>query len=147
MENIEKYIKEEGGEWIFARPDVVVPEDSLLEYMRNNILAKKVDHIYIASEKIHSFVTFSKKRWDITHGWWTSSSLKDAMSGIPTYTYPPKSSSVPIRSLDIFERYRIYQDYLLLKVNEKDWHGVMDAAADLREFEARNLEVLGGENK
>lgn len=26
--------------------------------------------------------------------------------------------------------------YLLMKVEEADWHGVMDAAADLRELEA-----------
>lgn len=46
-----------------------------------------------------------------------------------------------MRFFNISERYIILQDYLILKVNEKDWHGVMDAAADLREFEARNPEV------
>ena len=38
--------------------------------------------------------------------------------------------------------------YLLLKVEEKDWHGVADAAMDIRELEAklgvyRNLDVQG----
>jgi hypothetical protein len=28
-------------------------------------------------------------------------------------------------------------DYLLLKVQQKDWHGVSDAANDLREMSAR----------
>ena len=28
-------------------------------------------------------------------------------------------------------------DYLLLKVQQKDWHGVSDAANDLREMDAR----------
>jgi len=28
-------------------------------------------------------------------------------------------------------------DYLLLKVQQKDWHGVSDAANDLREMNAR----------
>lgn len=31
--------------------------------------------------------------------------------------------------------------YLLLKVEERDWHGVADAAMDLREMEAK-LELL-----
>lgn len=28
-------------------------------------------------------------------------------------------------------------DYLLLKVDQKDWHGVADAAMDIREIEAK----------
>ena len=28
-------------------------------------------------------------------------------------------------------------DYLLLKVEQKDWHGVADAAMDIREIEAK----------
>ena len=31
-------------------------------------------------------------------------------------------------------------DYLLLKVQQKDWHGVSDAANDLREMNARKDE-------
>lgn len=34
------------------------------------------------------------------------------------------------------ERRRIYLDYLKLKTNEGDWHGVADCAMDLRELEA-----------
>ena len=30
--------------------------------------------------------------------------------------------------------------YLLLKVKQKDWHGVADAAMDIREMEARMKE-------
>jgi hypothetical protein len=37
--------------------------------------------------------------------------------------------------LSYHERHKIYVDYLLLKVVEKDWHGVSDAANDLRELE------------
>lgn len=33
--------------------------------------------------------------------------------------------------------------YLILKINDEDWHGVADAAMDLREIEAK-LEVLEG---
>lgn len=33
------------------------------------------------------------------------------------------------------ERIILYERYLQMKVEEKDWHGVMDAAADLRELE------------
>jgi hypothetical protein len=27
------------------------------------------------------------------------------------------------------------REYLLMKIHEEDWHGVMDAAADLREID------------
>jgi hypothetical protein len=39
------------------------------------------------------------------------------------------------KGLDAAEEIMI--DYLLLKVQQKDWHGVSDAANDLREMEAR----------
>lgn len=32
-------------------------------------------------------------------------------------------------------------DYLLLKVQQMDWHGVADAAMDLRELEAKHQEI------
>lgn len=32
-------------------------------------------------------------------------------------------------------------DYLLLKVQQKDWHGVSDAANDLREMQARKEKI------
>jgi hypothetical protein len=32
---------------------------------------------------------------------------------------------------------KVMIDYLLLKVQQKDWHGVSDAANDLREMDAR----------
>lgn len=36
------------------------------------------------------------------------------------------------------EKWRLVVTYLRAKVDEHDWHGVMDAAADLRELEAAN---------
>jgi len=39
------------------------------------------------------------------------------------------------KGLDAAEEIMI--DYLLLKVQQKDWHGVSDAANDLREMNAR----------
>lgn len=33
------------------------------------------------------------------------------------------------------ERWNVYHSYLLMKVFEKDWHGVQDAGSDLRELE------------
>ena len=39
------------------------------------------------------------------------------------------------KGLDAAEKIMI--DYLLLKVQQKDWHGVSDAANDLREMNAR----------
>ena len=37
------------------------------------------------------------------------------------------------------ERIRIYTEYLKMKVFEKDWHGVQDAASDLRELEVLRI--------
>jgi len=39
------------------------------------------------------------------------------------------------------ERYQIYQQYLLVKFHEKDWHGVCDAAMDIRELVAKHPEL------
>ena len=36
------------------------------------------------------------------------------------------------------EKWRLLVQYLRAKVDEHDWHGVMDASADLRELEAAN---------
>lgn len=33
------------------------------------------------------------------------------------------------------EKIKVLEKYLQLKVEERDWHGVMDVAADLRELE------------
>jgi hypothetical protein len=35
---------------------------------------------------------------------------------------------------------KVMIDYLLLKVQQKDWHGVSDAANDLREMDARKAQ-------
>ena len=37
----------------------------------------------------------------------------------------------------IRQRFEIYQMYLQMKIFERDWHGVADAAMDLREIEAQ----------
>lgn len=37
------------------------------------------------------------------------------------------------------EQRRILVEYLKMKVEQQDWHGVADAAMDLRELEARNV--------
>jgi len=39
------------------------------------------------------------------------------------------------------ERWKRYLSYLEMKIDEGDWHGVMDAAADLRELEAAYPEL------
>jgi hypothetical protein len=41
-------------------------------------------------------------------------------------------------------RWATYVGYLQMKVEENDWHGVADAAADLRELEARHPELREG---
>ncbi len=35
-------------------------------------------------------------------------------------------------------RWEVYLAYLQMKVEERDWHGVADAATDLRELEAKH---------
>lgn len=39
------------------------------------------------------------------------------------------------------EKWRLLVKYLRAKVDEHDWHGVMDASADLRELEAANSKL------
>jgi hypothetical protein len=39
------------------------------------------------------------------------------------------------------EHYDCYLKYLLMKVYEREWHGVADAAMDLRELEAKHPEL------
>lgn len=41
----------------------------------------------------------------------------------------------PREQLEIFER------YLMMKIQQRDWHGVADAAMDIRELVARNPEL------
>lgn len=53
------------------------------------------------------------------------------------------SSPLTIRPLDTHEQYRILKEYLLVKIHQEDWHGVTDAAVDLREFEVKHPEVKG----
>ncbi len=38
---------------------------------------------------------------------------------------------------DLLKRKEGMVTYLLLKVNQEDWHGVADAAMDIREIEAK----------
>lgn len=135
METIEKYTKEEGGEWLFAKPNFKIENEENLHLARQTACIHKYDSLDINGTRVHSFYTFSGRRWDVYNGW-----------NLVRTDKPKISNPTPIRSLDIFEKYRIYQDYLLLKMNEQDWHGVMDAAADLREFEARNPEVRKGQD-
>ena len=41
----------------------------------------------------------------------------------------------------LLQRRELYRNYLKMKVREQDWHGVADAANDLRELDAM-LSVL-----
>lgn len=40
------------------------------------------------------------------------------------------------------EQYRIMVEYCKLKLAQRDWHGVCDAANDIRELLARHPELL-----
>lgn len=49
----------------------------------------------------------------------------------------------PVQSIDFTpaQVHEILVDYLLMKVAVRDWHGVADAAIDLRELEAKHPEL------
>lgn len=49
-------------------------------------------------------------------------------------TYPPVLTAT--REQRLLERRLVLKDYLHEAETEEDWHGVMDAAADLREVDA-----------
>ena len=42
------------------------------------------------------------------------------------------------------DKRRVLVDYLRMKLEDGDWHGVQDAASDLRDLEAANPEVCAG---
>lgn len=52
-----------------------------------------------------------------------------------------KESVEDILKRKLYERRNILIDYLTMKAQAEDWHGVADAAMDIREIEAK-LEVL-----
>lgn len=39
--------------------------------------------------------------------------------------------------MTLAEQHELYRRYLLMKVEQGDWHGVADAAMDLRELEVQ----------
>lgn len=45
------------------------------------------------------------------------------------------------RIAQLQEHRKVYVDYMRLKLEEEDWHGVSDCANDLRELD-REIEVL-----
>lgn len=51
------------------------------------------------------------------------------------------SELIPARILALQSRHSVLLDYLDMATERADWHGVMDAAADLREVDAE-LEAL-----
>jgi len=48
--------------------------------------------------------------------------------------------------MTLIEQYNIMIEYLKLKVHQADWHGVSDAANDIREMEAANPELISQRN-
>lgn len=40
------------------------------------------------------------------------------------------------------KRYEMYKKYLLMKFEEEDWHGVADAAMDIRDLISRHPGVI-----
>ena len=52
------------------------------------------------------------------------------------------------RIVKLEKRYERMKDYLQLKFDEGDWHGVMDAAADIREIliEIKTLGSISNDN-
>jgi hypothetical protein len=44
---------------------------------------------------------------------------------------------VKVEKMDLLQQKKIMLEYLMLKVHQQDWHGVADAAMDLREIEVK----------
>lgn len=53
-------------------------------------------------------------------------------------------TSIELRRATLARWKKTYLDYLLMKVEQADWHGVQDAASDLRDVDA---ELLGLERE
>lgn len=54
---------------------------------------------------------------------------------------------LPKSEAEYANRYALYRAYLRMKEEEEDWHGVSDAANDLRELEACLPQVLANQQK
>lgn len=62
----------------------------------------------------------------------------ERMDSIASGILPPAPGSTPMTAVPpkYLEHHRRLVDYLKMKVEQADWHGVADAANDLRELEA-----------
>lgn len=59
-------------------------------------------------------------------------------------TVRPIRETIEMRVAQLKQDLQLMKEYLLMCVRKEDWHGVMDASADIREIVAK-LSVLGGE--
>lgn len=53
------------------------------------------------------------------------------------HTVKPIRDRVELRSAQLNNDMNLLKDYLLMCVRKEDWHGVMDASADIREIVAK----------
>lgn len=58
-------------------------------------------------------------------------------------TVRPIRETIEMRVAQLKQDLQLMKEYLLMCVRKEDWHGVMDASADIREIVAK-LSVLGG---
>ena len=63
-------------------------------------------------------------------------------------TVRPIRETLEIRGTQLKQDLQLMKEYLLMCVRKEDWHGVMDASADIREIVAKlSVLVVGGESR
>lgn len=63
-------------------------------------------------------------------------------------TVRPIRETLEIRVTQLKQDLQLMKEYLLMCVRKEDWHGVMDASADIREIVAKlSVLVVGGESR
>ena len=63
-------------------------------------------------------------------------------------TVRPIKETIEMRVAQLKQNLQLMKEYLLMCVRKEDWHGVMDASADIREIVAKlSVLVVGGESR
>lgn len=63
-------------------------------------------------------------------------------------TVRPIRETIEMRVAQLKQDLQLMKEYLLMCVRKEDWHGVMDASADIREIVAKlSVLVVGGESR
>lgn len=134
VELILEYTKKEGGDW-YTWPESIrsVPTEIDLNRMKHS-----AGYTFLSSVKFHAFRTSYGRVWDCIKGW-REANYNEAQQSTQD-NVKSAQLTIPIavsKLLSPAEQYTVLKTYLQVKVQNRDWHGVCDAAMDIRELVAK----------